>query len=70
MAKKRGKGRKKGGRRRPVVLAVKLPQIGSSDRKHDLYYHALKPGKRRSRTGKIYYERRRNRSDASPEKRI
>ena len=38
-------------------------QIGSTDRKIDASRKALAPGKRVSRTGKIYYENRKNRSD-------
>ena len=35
----------------------------SSNRKADAKRSALKPGKRLSRTGKVYYESRKNRSD-------
>lgn len=37
---------------------------------HDKNWNALKPGKRRSRTGKIYWETRKNRSDKTPSKGI
>jgi hypothetical protein len=36
----------------------------------DRYKRAMKPGKRISKTGKIYFESRRNRSDVNPEKRL
>jgi hypothetical protein len=38
-------------------------QIGSTDKKVDAGRHALQPGKRISKTGHIYYENRKNRSD-------
>jgi hypothetical protein len=41
----------------------KYEQIGSSTLFLDLRFSAEKPGKRISRTGKVYYERRKNRSD-------
>jgi hypothetical protein len=50
-------------RRRGRTIAVKLPQTGTSSIEYDRRFKALPPGKRRSRTGRIYYERRRNRSD-------
>ncbi|MEM1966208.1 MAG: hypothetical protein QXH12_08870 [Candidatus Caldarchaeum sp.] len=50
-------------KRRGRTIAVKLPQTGTSVVKRDRELDALAPGKRRSATGKIYYERRKNRSD-------
>lgn len=41
-------------------------QTGRSDAARDVLRRALAPGKRLSRTGKVYYERRRNRSDVPP----
>jgi hypothetical protein len=41
-------------------------QTGRSDTARDEIKTAYAPGKRLSRTGKIYYERRRNRSDVPP----
>jgi len=38
-------------------------QIGKSFIARDIKRSALKPGKRVSKTGKIYYEKRKNRSD-------
>jgi hypothetical protein len=38
-------------------------QTGASSRKYDLMKSALPPGKRKSASGKTYYERRKNRSD-------
>ena len=41
-----------------------LKQVGTSNKKRDESRKALRPGKRISKTGKIYWEQRRNRSDA------
>lgn len=41
-----------------------LKQVGKSDLKRDAVREALPPGKRISKTGKIYWETRKNRSDA------
>jgi len=38
-------------------------QTGDSVLKLDKLYHALPPGKRVSKTGRIYWETRKNRSD-------
>lgn len=38
-------------------------QTGRSSRMHDRRKTAKSPGKRRSKSGKLYYERRKNRSD-------
>jgi len=40
-----------------------LKQRGRSNKARDKKRRAKLPGKRTSRTGKIYYERRKNRSD-------
>lgn len=40
-----------------------LPQVGKSDKVRDESRKALMPGKRISKTGKTYWESRRNRSD-------
>ncbi len=45
------------------VIKVRDRQIGTSKKKRDTPRKALKPGKRRSRNDKIYYENRKNRSD-------
>ncbi|MEM4409689.1 MAG: hypothetical protein QXI19_13205 [Candidatus Caldarchaeum sp.] len=50
-------------RRRGRTIAVKLPQTGKSNVELDQQLDALAPGKRRSASGRIYYERRKNRSD-------
>lgn len=49
--------------RLPVAILTKESQTGSSNEAVDARYKALPPGKRISRSGKIYYEYRRNRSD-------
>jgi len=41
-------------------------QRGDSKREFDLLYQAMKPGKRLSKSGKIYYEYRKNRTDKTP----
>lgn len=38
-------------------------QRGRSVKRYDRRHRALKPGKRKSRTGRTYYETRKNRSD-------
>jgi len=50
-------------RRHPRVIVVSKHQIGKSVRKIDKRRKALKPGKRISKNGKVYYESRKNRSD-------
>jgi len=44
-------------------LKVSNHQIGKTIKKIDKMRKALKPGKRISKSGKIYYENRANRSD-------
>ena len=46
-----------------------LDQVGTSNLKRDLVRQALPPGKRISKTGNIYWETRKNRSD-SPGKKL
>ena len=58
---RRSKPRK--GRARGRVIKVVHYQTGSSFTPRDKLYEALPPGKRRSRTGRIYWETRKNRSD-------
>ena len=41
----------------------KLDQVGKTDVSRDKKRQALMPGKRRSKTGKVYWETRKNRSD-------
>ena len=47
------------------VLKAKSTQTGTSDIKRDraIKKRAMQPGKRRSASGRIYYESRKNRSD-------
>jgi len=45
------------------VIEVSKHRIGKSNIPRDHLYLALKPGKRKSRYGHIYYEHRKNRSD-------
>lgn len=40
-----------------------LKQRGTSNKKRDVVREALAPGKRISKTGKVYWETRKNRSD-------
>lgn len=46
-----------------TATATKYRQTGSSVKKYDRLKKAKPPGKRKSATGKTYYERRKNRSD-------
>ena len=46
-----------------------LKQVGTTNLKRDAVRKALVPGKRISKTGKVYWETRKNRSD-SPGKKI
>ena len=48
---------------KPRVLK-ELKQVGKSNLSRDVVRKALMPGKRISKTGKDYWETRRNRSDA------
>lgn len=50
----------------PVVLVPASYMTGKSSRAWDKMFRALKPGKRKSSKGKVYYEHRRNRSDLHP----
>lgn len=52
------------------VLKASKHQSGQSSTKHDKRYPALKPGKRKSKSGKVYYEDRRNRSDKNKKTRL
>jgi len=45
-----------------------LDQVGKSSKKEDSKRKALLPGKRISKTGKIYWETRKSRSDAKGSK--
>lgn len=40
------------------------PQVGRTNKARDIVIKALPSGKRISKTGKVYYETRKNRSDA------
>jgi len=51
--------------RRPVVLKRSKTQTGRSNKAVDRTRTALAPGKRKSKSGKIYTEKRANRSDKS-----
>lgn len=50
----------------PKTIAPSTHQYGKLHKKQDLRFRALKPGKRVSSTGKVYYEHRKNRSDVHP----
>ncbi len=50
-------------RNKPRVLKAFNYTVGKSDKQSDLARDALKPGKRISGNGKIYWESRKNRSD-------
>ena len=60
----KAKARSKTGRKpRGRVIAATNRQTGRSDLARDRQRKAMQPGKRRSRTGRVYYETRKNRSD-------
>lgn len=48
---------------KPKVLKVAKHRTGTTDILRDRKRKAMKPGKRISKNGRIYYEYRRNRSD-------
>jgi len=48
---------------KPRVLKISKHRTGTSNRSKDRKRKAMKPGKRISKNGRIYYENRRNRSD-------
>jgi len=50
-------------RSRRRVIYAKNRQTGTSVRKIDARRRALPPGKRRSASGRVYYEYRKNRTD-------
>jgi len=41
----------------------KYRQVGKTNKSIDKFYEAKKPGWRKSKNGKMYFENRRNRSD-------
>ena len=49
--------------KRKIGGSSKVRQTGTSNKKKDKRVQAKKPGKRKSATGRTYYERRKNRSD-------
>jgi len=48
----------------------KLHQIGKSKTKFDKRFGAKLPGKRKSKSGKTYWEHRKNRSDMNKKKKL
>lgn len=56
--------------KKKLVKRRSLKQIGKSNRSKDSKLKAKLPGKRTSKTGKTYYERRKNRSDKNRKKRL
>jgi hypothetical protein len=65
-----GKGVRRRRRRKGRVIRAAKRQIGTSKIKYDRRYAAMRPGLRQSGRGKRYYERRRNRSDINPRKKL
>jgi len=62
---------KKGKKRKlPCVLIEDSLQYGKSDKEIDKKRLALPSGKRMSKSGNVYWERRANRSDISRKKKI
>lgn len=62
--------RKKSSSRKGRTVRSVNYQRGKSDKRKDAKRSALKPGKRKSRSGKKYWETRRNRSDRNPKLRL
>jgi hypothetical protein len=65
---KKATPKKKTGQRRlgqygRKVLKASTRQTGTSHTKRDSARKAMQPGKRRSASGRVYYENRKNRSD-------
>lgn len=54
--------------KKPVVLKIGKYQIGESIFAKDMKYIAMPPGKRKSKSGNIYYEYRKNRTDVKGKK--
>ena len=54
---------KRKGRTYKVYVLPRMRQIGRSNELRDLKRKALPPGRRISRSGRVYYEYRKNRSD-------
>ena len=50
-------------RRKGIVIKKSSRQIGKSNVSKDIRKKAMRPGKRISKNGKIYYEYRKNRTD-------
>lgn len=65
-AAKRKTATKQGSLFRATRVSRSGDQSGRSDIVRDGMRRAMRPGKRLSRTGKVYYERRANRSDMNP----
>jgi len=64
LLEEKAKARSKTGRKpRGRVLKATTRQTGRSDLARDRQRKAMQPGKRRSASGRIYYETRKNRSD-------
>lgn len=49
--------------KKPATKKSPLRQTGSSNKKYDERFNAMKPGKRTSASGNVYYERRADRTD-------
>jgi hypothetical protein len=58
------------GNNRKVKHRTHTYQTGKSITKIDRRYKAKKPGKRRAASGTVYYEHRRNRTDANQRERL
>jgi hypothetical protein len=52
----------------PITVQVTKGQAGSTDEEWDAKLKSMAPGKRISKSGKIYWETRKNRSDKLPSK--
>lgn len=54
----------------PRVLRVIKHQTGKTNIIPDRHVLAMKPGKRMSKTGHVYWETRKNRTDVIPKKKL
>lgn len=55
---------------RPHTRRIGLVRVKGHDRVVDKMYRAKPAGRRRSKSGNVYYEYRENRADANPKKRL
>ncbi len=62
--------KKRSSGRLPRVLKAAKKLVGKSNILADVKIKAMRPGKRISKSGRVYYERRANRADINPKKKL